>query len=99
LYMLCYGIGLFIFMMIDIELFANGTAYLSSIYLVVLMIPTLATTVRRLHDIDKSGWWYFFMLISLLGPIMFLIWMCTGSKSDENKFGRNPLLADESTPI
>jgi len=47
LYMLCYGIGLFIFMMIDIELFANGTAYLSSIYLVVLMIPTLAGSVRN----------------------------------------------------
>jgi uncharacterized membrane protein YhaH (DUF805 family) len=54
-------------------------------------IPSLAVAVRRLHDIGKSGWWYFIVLIPCgIGAIWFLILMVTGSDMTENQYGPVP---------
>src|SRR3954451_3952120 len=45
---------------------------LSGIYSLAVLIPTLAVTVRRLHDIDRTGWWIFINLIPLIGTIVLL---------------------------
>lgn len=62
----------------------------SLIYLVGAFIPTLAVTVRRLHDVGKSGWMIFINLIPLIGPIWFFVLLVTGSESSDNKYGANP---------
>jgi len=54
------------------------------------LVPSLAVMVRRLHDIGKSGWWYFINFIPLIGGILLLIWFCTNSQKGENKWGANP---------
>lgn len=54
------------------------------------LIPTLAVTVRRLHDIGKSGWWYFIVFIPIIGGILLLIWMCQDSEHGINEYGKNP---------
>jgi uncharacterized membrane protein YhaH (DUF805 family) len=55
-----------------------------------LLLPTAAVTVRRLHDIGKSGWWYFFGLIPLLGWFTMLSWLCRKGTDGGNRFGTDP---------
>ena len=60
------------------------------IYALGTIIPTLAVTVRRLHDIGKSGTWYFISFIPYIGSFWLLILMCMDGKSGRNKWGENP---------
>lgn len=54
------------------------------------MIPSLAVSVRRLHDIGKSGWWLLIGLIPLVGAIILLIDHATDSQPGDNQYGPNP---------
>jgi len=54
------------------------------------LLPTLAVTVRRLHDTGKSGWWYFIVFVPIIGGILLLIWMCQDSEHGINEYGKNP---------
>lgn len=56
-----------------------------------LFLPSLGVIVRRLHDLDKSGWWYFFVIVPLVGPIMMLVWLCKRGTNGGNRFGNDPL--------
>ena len=55
-----------------------------------LLVPILAVCWRRLHDIGKSGGYYFFILIPLVGWILLLVWMCQDSQPGANQYGPNP---------
>lgn len=55
-----------------------------------LLVPSLAVCWRRLHDIGRSGGYYFFVLIPLVGWILLLVWMCQDSQPGENQYGPNP---------
>ena len=59
---------------------------ISSIYLITTLIPTVAVTVRRLHDINRSGWWLL-ITFTLIGLIPLTYWMCKKSDEGENHFG------------
>lgn len=52
-----------------------------------LTLPGLAVTVRRLHDIGRSGWWLLLMFVPILGWIALLIWTLAKSDADANRFG------------
>jgi uncharacterized membrane protein YhaH (DUF805 family) len=56
-----------------------------------LLLPSISVSVRRLHDRDKSGWWYFFPIVPVIGPIMVLIWFCQRGTNGGNRFGPDPL--------
>lgn len=58
----------------------------SLIFALVTLVPGLAVSWRRLHDIGKSGGWYFISLIPLVGGIILLVFCCTGS-DDDNEYG------------
>ena len=60
------------------------------IYFLVLMIPGLAVAVRRLHDVDKSGWMILIALIPLIGMIWLLVLFVSDSNPAENKYGSSP---------
>ena len=55
-----------------------------------MLIPGLAVAVRRLHDLNKSGWNYLFVLIPLVGPIILLVWFCTDGNRFVNNYGEDP---------
>lgn len=55
-----------------------------------LLLPALAVTVRRFHDIGKSGWNILWAAIPLIGPIIVLVWMCQDSDVVANKYGESP---------
>lgn len=62
---------------------------LSALYSVVTFIPGIALVVRRLHDINKSGWNYLLVLIPLVGFIIVLVYLCTASVNENNKYDEN----------
>ena len=71
-----------------IDLFGFGI--LCFLYSISMTLPSLALSVRRLHDIDKSGWMYLIVLIPLIGPIWLLVLMLKESTPGENQYGLNP---------
>ncbi len=54
------------------------------------IVPGLAACVRRLHDINKSGWNYFICLIPLVGGIILLVWFFTDGNRFTNNYGEDP---------
>lgn len=67
----------------------TGMGLLSGIYTLLVLIPSIAVSVRRLHDTNHSGWWLFILLIPILGALFILVVMCFDSKED-NEYGPNP---------
>lgn len=64
--------------------------YLAYLWSLAVFIPSLAVSVRRLHDIGRSGWWLLLSLIPLVGAIILIIWHCTDSQPGTNQYGPNP---------
>ena len=71
--------------LLDALLGTFGVLYL--LWILAIVVPSLAVTVRRLHDIDRSGAWYFINFVPLVGPIILLVFMCQDSKPGENEYG------------
>ena len=74
---------------------AYGTAIIGlyigySLYSLVTFIPSLSVAVRRLHDIDKSGWFYLIGFVPLIGQILLIIWFATEGTKGSNEYGHNP---------
>ena len=63
----------------------------SVIIALLLMVPTYAVCVRRLHDTGRTGWWLLLYFIPWIGTIALLIMLCRKSDED-NKYGPKPLL-------
>jgi uncharacterized membrane protein YhaH (DUF805 family) len=56
----------------------------------MFFLPSLSVTVRRLHDSGHSGWWYWIVLIPLIGIIILLVLLLLPSDRGQNRFGPNP---------
>lgn len=67
-----------------------GYGYFYLLYGLAVLLPGLAVLVRRLHDVGKSGWFFFIALIPLVGIIWILILLFTDSVPSQNKYGLNP---------
>jgi uncharacterized membrane protein YhaH (DUF805 family) len=70
--------------------FAQNIGLLSAIYSLAVLIPSLAVTVRRLHDIDRTGWWIFINLIPLIGTMVLLVFAVTDGTPGSNRYDPNP---------
>ena len=68
----------------------SNIGLLSGIYSLAVLIPTLAVTVRRLHDIDRSGWWILIGLVPLIGGIVLLVFALLEGTLGNNRYGPNP---------
>ena len=64
--------------------------FLYTIYALAVFIPALAVAVRRLHDVGKSGWWFFIIFVPLVGSIWYIVLVVTDSQPGENEYGLNP---------
>ena len=56
------------------------------IFSVVLILPSIAVTARRLHDINKSGWWQLIEL-TIIGILLILVWNITEGEKKKNIYG------------
>ena len=73
---------------LDTMLFGTqGTGVLGGLWGLVTLIPSIALLTRRLHDVNKSGWWQLLVLIPLIGWIVLLVWACRAPDDRPNRFG------------
>jgi uncharacterized membrane protein YhaH (DUF805 family) len=63
---------------------------LSGIFALAMFIPSLAVTVRRLHDTGRSGWWLLINLIPFIGAIVTLVFLVQDSDGGTNAYGPSP---------
>jgi uncharacterized membrane protein YhaH (DUF805 family) len=70
------------------EAFPYGWLY--TLYVLAVIIPGLAVSVRRLHDLGKSGWMILIALIPFIGGIWLLVLYCTEGQKGENQYGPDP---------
>ena len=56
------------------------------IFSVALIIPSISVTARRLHDINRSGWWQL-LWFTIIGGILLIIWHVTKGENKKNRFG------------
>ncbi|MEC0090378.1 DUF805 domain-containing protein [Paenibacillus macquariensis] len=75
--------------LLTLQLITNLTPLFTTLYSLFILLPTLAVTVRRLHDTGRSGWWYFISFIPLVGGIIIFVFTCLDSVED-NEYGPNP---------
>ncbi|MEP7045021.1 MAG: DUF805 domain-containing protein [Dokdonella sp.] len=68
----------------------SGIGLLGGIYALAVLLPSLAVSVRRLHDTDRSGWWLLICLVPLIGGIVLLVFMCLEGTRGTNRFGADP---------
>ncbi|MEO8574281.1 MAG: DUF805 domain-containing protein [Pyrinomonadaceae bacterium] len=68
----------------------SGTGPFYLLYVLATLIPGLAVSVRRLHDIGKSGWFMLLALIPCVGGIILLIFDVTPGDAGENEYGPDP---------
>ncbi len=83
--------GYFVTALLAIATRSYGLFGLAVIALVVFwiatLIPTLAVTVRRLHDSDKSGWWLLIIFLPYVGAFVVLIFTLLASTPGHNRYG------------
>lgn len=65
-------------------------SYIAVIVGLALILPSLAVSVRRLHDTDRSGWFLLLALIPIVGGIIVLVFHVQDSTPGPNRFGPNP---------
>lgn len=68
-----------------------GFSVTTSLFGLATFLPSLALAVRRLHDLDRSGWWFLLCCIPLIGWIILIIWYCVKGTEGPNRFGADPL--------
>lgn len=63
--------------------------FLSFLYWLAVLIPSISITTRRLHDIGKTGWLQLILLIPLIGLIIMII-LCIKESEGDNQYGSKP---------
>ena len=66
---------------------------LSNIFTLVALLPSLAVATRRLHDVDRTGWWML-LVFTGIGIVVLLYWQSQEGTPDHNRFGANPATAE-----
>ena len=65
--------------------------FINLIFLLAILLPSIAVAVRRLHDTDRSGWFYLLNLIPLIGSIILIVFFVQQGTNGRNRFGDDPL--------
>lgn len=78
--------------LLDIACGEDSSAFtvIIALFAIVILIPNLSVSVRRLHDIGKSGWYLLIGLIPLIGGLVLLVWTLMDSEPGDNQYGSNP---------
>lgn len=77
----------------------GGDGWVSGLAGLALFLPSISVAVRRLHDIGRSGWWWWLALIPFVGWIVLLVWHCQPSAPGANRFGPDPFGREVVRPM
>lgn len=83
--------------LIDMMLFSGvleDIGPLNAMFSLIMLIPSIAVTARRLHDIGKSGWWQLLFLIPIIGFLIIVWWAATKGDDGPNEYGPDPLAGE-----
>lgn len=73
-----------------IEGMLGSPGIVSGLYSLAVLVPSLAVTVRRLHDTGRSGWWILIGLVPIIGGLVLLIFVVLPGTAGPNPFGEGP---------
>lgn len=62
----------------------------ATIVMLITFIPNIAVSVRRLHDIGRSGWWMLVALVPIVGILLLLFWAAQDGNPLTNQYGESP---------
>ena len=79
-----------IFGFISISYYGYYIGWIYVSYIIVMIIPLISATFRRLHDTGRSGTWILLSLIPIVGKIILIIILCQRSVPEQNKYGSFP---------
>ena len=74
-------------LLIDMSMLDADITILNTLFGLAMLLPSIAVTVRRLHDTDRSGWWYLLVFVPLLGGIILIIFCVMKGTEGQNRFG------------
>ena len=60
------------------------------LYSLAVLLPSLGVGIRRLHDTNRTGWWYLLVFIPVIGWIVLIVFLAMASDPTSNKYGPNP---------
>lgn len=84
--------------LVDAALFGGDSMGLvNGLYSLVVLLPGLGVAVRRLHDIDRTGWWLLVSFVPLVGILLLLVWFARPGDAGANRFGPDPRQAADRT--
>ena len=69
---------------------AAQVGFLQGIYSLAVLLPSLGVTIRRLHDTNRSGWWWLIGIIPVIGWIWIIILLASGGDGGSNNYGPDP---------
>jgi uncharacterized membrane protein YhaH (DUF805 family) len=67
-----------------------GLGFVGLVVLLALLLPGIAVSARRLHDLDRTGWWLL-IAFTCIGIILLIVWDCMKGTTGSNRFGADPL--------
>ena len=68
----------------------NIVAIVQGLFGLAIIIPHIAVVVRRLHDTNRTGWWFLIVFIPLIGAIILLLWLASAPTPGTNMYGPQP---------
>jgi uncharacterized membrane protein YhaH (DUF805 family) len=77
---------------------ADKLEVVSALVSLALFLPSLSVSIRRLHDIDKSGWWFLLWFVPIVGWIVMIYWACCQGSEGPNRFGPDFLSVTPAEP-
>jgi uncharacterized membrane protein YhaH (DUF805 family) len=92
-------LGSFVFGFVDGLMFGTSmetTGLFGAVFSLGTLLPSISVGVRRLHDLDRSGWWLLLMLLPIIGWIVLIVWNATKGTQGDNRFGPDPLRGDRA---
>ena len=87
-FLLLGGVGVLLFVRLEEAMTPLAILYLS--ITAVVLLPSLAVSVRRLHDIGRTGWWLFIYVVPVVGPLLLLYFFVQPSDEEQNRYGPVP---------
>ena len=68
----------------------NSGQVVSDLYSLAVLLPSLGVGIRRLHDTNRTGWWYLLVFIPIIGWIVLIVFLAMASDPGSNNYGPNP---------
>jgi uncharacterized membrane protein YhaH (DUF805 family) len=84
------NLGIYVVLFGIFDVIGDAGYVLLGLFYVVILIPSLAVGIRRLHDTNKSGWWLLISLVPFVGSIILIVFLATDGERGPNQYGVSP---------